>query len=174
MLFYHCEFAKFIDSHQSNRPFGIVANSFSGSEIKSSNCLLSFICIENWDNESMIDECINIISTHLNMIKRRNIIIIPFAHLSHFLADSSKAVPLLELIVQGLKKNKFEVEISSFGYHKSLKCILSEFSIYGHQGSVAFRQIPNNLESEFLNIVHSIGIEKAQELIIKIKNNEVN
>jgi len=105
------------------------------------------------------------------MINKKNLIIVPFAHLSHFLADSGKAISILNLVNEKLENLHINVERSSFGYHKSLECILSDFTIYGHRGSVAYRQIPNNVEKEFVNLVEELGLGAAEDIIKKLKRN---
>jgi len=67
-------------------------------------------------------------------VGHKNIILLPFAHLSNRLADSGKSLKIL-VNLESLLKKDFNVIRSHFGSHKSLL-----LDIYGHPGNVRYRE----------------------------------
>ena len=66
--------------------------------------------------------------------KSKNIVIMPFVHLSNNIADSKKSMESINYIEDNLK-NDFKILKSHFGYHKEL--LLHTF---GHKTNVRFRE----------------------------------
>jgi hypothetical protein len=170
ILFFHCKKLEFIDKRKSNRPSGI---SDTGQSIENQlfeNVLAAFICVEKCDNSDKIEDYCNIIINHLNLINRNFVAVIPFAHLSKFIADHKDALTLLEKIIVKLRKKGVNVGVSSFGFHKEFELIPIDYiHCYGHPGSVAFRRFPDNNEMEFVNLVKELGIERCEQLLIQLR-----
>lgn len=118
-----------------------------------------FLYIEKWDKNEYVEEASNTIVEHLHMVKTNRIKIVPFAHLSRYLMAPKEANQMLEQLFLKLKKQKIEVEKSSFGYHKKLDTSIKE---YGHPGNVAFRSIPEDILSEMENIIKEEGLRSRQ------------
>lgn len=149
---------------RSKRPLGIIPNSKVSQEF--SNSLAAFVCVETWDDKSeYISNAVKIIVDHLNMIKRERVVIIPFAHLSVYLASFKIATKVLNNICKKLQSEGFEIGRSSFGYHKKFSVVLKNAIIFGHPGSVAYRRIPNDVESELRHLVEQEGIKKIYEML---------
>ena len=167
ILLFHCKHIGFQDVRKSKRPKGIVPNSKVSQEF--SDTLAAFICVEAWDKPEYTTEAINIILSHLKLVKKNRVIIVPFAHLSYYLAPFELATSVLDDISRDLKSRKIEVGRSFFGYHKKFEMSLSDLSVPGHPGSVAYRRIPNDVKIELQNIVQEEGLEKVYEALKKIK-----
>ncbi len=68
---------------------------------------------------------------------RRNVLLIPFAHLSHAIADPAKAKKLLHELRSQLQDLQLLAGAAGFGSHKVLE--LKEWVTKAHPGDVAFR-----------------------------------
>jgi len=169
LLLLHCKRLSFEDVRKSKRPIGITPNSKVSQEF--SNALAAFVCVEKWDNESeYISKAVKIISDHLRMIKRNRVVITPFAHLSYYLASFKIATKVLDSICKKLQAKGIEVGKSSFGYHKNFSVVLKNAVIYGHPGSVAYRRIPNDIESELRHLVEQEGVKKIYEILERMES----
>jgi threonyl-tRNA synthetase len=120
----------------ANRPKGIVTEKVQGKENQSSaDCIVVFITVEKKDKEK---EVVNGISQEIlkmsTEISRKNIVLVPFAHLSNNLADPSFALKVIQSIESTLKE-KLEVMSAHFGSNKSLL-----LEIYGHAGNARYRE----------------------------------
>jgi len=140
LLLWNCRDLKYKDKIPSDKPPDIAIVRGARRSGHFINVLLVFTCIEGMDSELEVDEAVQSIISTLNMVGlRKEVVIIPFAHMSSSLADPRKAVSLISLMESQLKNREITVSTISFGYHK-------EFSLcyegLGHPGSVAFRSFP--------------------------------
>jgi threonyl-tRNA synthetase len=67
-------------------------------------------------------------------VKHKNIVILPFAHLSNNLANSEDGIKAIDFIEEKLKQD-YHVIRAHFGSHKSLL-----LDIYGHPGNARYRE----------------------------------
>jgi threonyl-tRNA synthetase len=140
LLLWNCRDLKYKDTIPSDKPPGIATVQGERRSGHFINVLLAFTCIEEMDSELEVDEAVQSIISTLKMVgPRREVVVIPFAHMSSNLADPRKAVSLISRIKSQLEGYDITVSVISFGYHK-------EFSLcyegLGHPGSVAFRSFP--------------------------------
>lgn len=140
LLEWHCEELKYVDTIPSNRPSGITE--VIGEKIASSfsNVLAVFTCIEDGDSE---DEVLEAVESVLSALERlggnREVVIIPFAHLSSNLAPPKVATELLSRLISCLSEQGIKTHFVSFGYHKDFEL---RYRGHGHPGSVSFRSFP--------------------------------
>lgn len=92
---------------------------------------------------------------------------VPFAHLSAFLAGSSQSRRLIGSMCKRLGAKGVHVDTLSFGYHKDFEMVLSELAIAGHPGSVGFRRVPRSYEADLLLAAKAVGIERARGLLAR-------
>ena len=166
LLLIHCKTIGFKDIRKSNRPLGINPNGKQEQSYK--DVLAVFICIENWDETIEIEQGIKTVMDHLELIKKSEIVLIPFAHLSYYLADPDKSFLIINQIASDFRKKGVLVNKSSFGYHKQLDFQISDLIAFGHPGSVAFRRFPDNIELELKNYIMEYGIENTKILVSKL------
>lgn len=166
----HCKYISFEDKRKSNRPENIIPIKRGLQEL--SNTISAFICVEKWDKIENVENYVDIIVQYAKLIKNNYIFIVPFAHLSNNLANSENSIEILDLITQKLKAKEFIIYESSFGYHKKFEYELIKSSVYPHPGSVAYRQFPIDIQDELLNYIKSFGIEKTNQLLEGLKNND--
>ena len=171
ILFFHCKKLEFRDKRKSNRPLGISDTSQGIKKQLFEEVLAAFICVEKWDTREKINDYCNTILDLLKLNKRDFVAIIPFVHLSNYIANPSVAFTILEEIIANLKKQGIKVGVSSFGYHKEFELLSIDYMhSYGHPGSVAFRRIPENDEDTFLDLVNELGIERCEQLLNQIRS----
>lgn len=138
---WHCTRLSSRDVRKSSRPEGIaevvdapVAQTFS-------EVLAAFVCIERLDSESTVPSAVHEISLVGDLVICRDVVIVPFAHLSSdLMKDSPRARNLLALIAEGLESEGMTAALTSFGYHKEFEL---DYHAKGHPGAVAFRDVPS-------------------------------
>ncbi|MCJ2533983.1 MAG: threonine--tRNA ligase, partial [Candidatus Thermoplasmatota archaeon] len=111
--------------------------------------LTVFVAVEKIDEKSpkqaVLDAGNEIVKT-AEQLKVDNIMIYPYAHLSSDLASAKAGKEILVLLEESLKKTKFTVKRSPFGWYKAFK-----ISCKGHPLSELSREIiPGSEESESL------------------------
>lgn len=140
LLLWHCSELNYRDTIPSDRPKGIATVQSEKKCGHFVDVLVIFVSIEDIDTEHEVDEATDSIISTLDMLGcRKEVVVVPFAHLSQALAQPQKAVLLIADLEKRLESYGIAATVASFGYHK-------EFSLYyrafGHPGSVAFRSLP--------------------------------
>ena len=103
-----------------------------------SNVINLWICIEKEDKEQYLKSLIKRIKDlNKQFYKLNHIVVLPFAHLSNNLAHPQKSRELLSKLVDLLKKEKFQVDIISFGTHKNFN-----FEMPGQPAAVSYFEFP--------------------------------
>jgi threonyl-tRNA synthetase len=139
LLVWDCKFVRFKDKRPSSRPTGIKQILKGKSEGEFANTLLVFVCIEADDDKLLIQDAVDEIHKILDMLKyKRDITIVPFAHLSSSIAFPPKAIFLINELEEQLKTLNVNVNTVSFGYHKDFEL---HFIGRGHPCSVAYREL---------------------------------
>lgn len=140
LLLWHCRELNYRDTVASDRPQGIAEVQ---SEKKSGHfvdVLAVFVCIEDIDTEHEIVEATDSIVSTLHILgSRKEVVIVPFAHLSKSLAKPQKAVLFVARLKERLENYGIVTSVTSFGYHKEFSL---HYRAFGHPGSVAFRSFP--------------------------------
>jgi threonyl-tRNA synthetase len=117
--------------------------------------LTVFIAVENVDEKSPIqavEEAVTEIIKTAEQLKVKNIMLYPYAHLSSDLASAKAGKDILVLLEQEVKKQKFTVKRSPFGWYKAFT-----ISCKGHPLSELSREIIPGKEKK--------AVEKQQEVI---------
>jgi len=134
-LLFHCKNYKTKFQGFATRPKNVTPEKVTEPEQKGKDCVTAFITVEQDDD---IEKCslkiCKEIETMSEQVGHRNIVIIPFAHLSNKIADSKKGLETLIYIVKLLEPN-FNVMRAHFGSHKSLL-----LDVYGHPGNIRYRE----------------------------------
>ncbi len=134
ILLFHCKKYKSKVTGLSTRPANLKPEPFKQQNNECKDCILSFITVEKKDAPAIISLAAKEIEKMAIETKRTTVMITPFAHLSHELAEYAEALKILNLIKTDLDK-KFKVLIDHFGSHKEL-----ELNTYGHPGACRFRE----------------------------------
>jgi len=167
LLLFHCSRVASKDLRRSNRPKGIESGAPAGRSF--SDVLLTFVCVEPWDGEGAIEQAKSTILNHLRIIRRDHVVITPFAHLSNHLANSKQANLVIDALQKSLQTTVNLVDVLSFGFHKDFRFALSDVSVFGHPGSVAFRRIPSDAMSEIHALIGTLSIEERNSLINSLR-----
>ena len=88
-------------------------------EIMVSDALVVLISVEKDDDESAADGAIDDISKHMDNLKRKKVVVYPYAHLSSNLSSPKDAKKLLEYIYERLG-SRYEAVKAPFGWNKKL------------------------------------------------------
>ena len=104
-----------------------------------------FTCLESQDNENTIKNSLSEIKSSLDNLNCNRVVVYPYSHLSNDLANTSKAVSLLNQFKNSLSEAGNEVQSSPFGWNKSFV-----ISVKGHP------------LAEQLKIITSDGAESHQ------------
>ena len=117
--------------------------------------LTVFIAVEKVDEKSptqAVEEAAKEIIKTAEQLKVKNIMLYPYAHLSSDLASAKAGKDILVLLEQEVKKQKFTVKRSPFGWYKAFT-----ISCKGHPLSELSREIIPGKEKK--------AVEKEQEII---------
>ncbi|MDH5733155.1 MAG: hypothetical protein OEY88_05150 [Candidatus Bathyarchaeota archaeon] len=140
LLLWHCEFIEYQDRRRSTRPEELRVMKQPRFSEKFSDVLAAFTCVELEDNEANVNVATKEILSNLEMIgSGKDIVIVPFVHLSSKIAGPRRAVRVIDELILSLRKAKASVHKTSFGFHKDFEL---HFKGYGHPGSVCYRSIP--------------------------------
>jgi threonyl-tRNA synthetase len=134
-LLFHCKnYGTKID-RLANRPEDITPEEVNEKEQTCKDCIVALITVEEGDKIKQV--CSNLTKEIAKMsdeVGHKNIVILPFAHLSNNLAKAKEGINALDLIEKELTK-KFNVMRAHFGSHKSLL-----LDIHGHPGNARYRE----------------------------------
>lgn len=115
----HCDYIKFKPLKKALKS----VEDIPSKETEVKEPLVVLTAIESNDTEKEVTQLIEAVKKTAKEVKAKNIVLYPYAHLSHNLANPDKAQELLKKAEAGLKKS-FKVTRAPFGYYKSfeLKC----------------------------------------------------
>lgn len=134
-LLFHCkEYGVRID-RLSNRPEDIASEEIKEKEQKCEDCIVILVTVEEGDKAEKVSLKLSKEVVKMSEeVKHKNVVLLPFAHLSNNLAKAKEGIKVLDLIEEKLKK-KVNVKRAHFGSHKSLL-----LDIYGHPGNARYRE----------------------------------
>lgn len=133
-LLLHCKNYRMSIGLLANRPSDIKPEPVTETEHKYSDCILALITVEQGDSIESTQGLVDEITKMADDVACKEIVILPFAHLSSKLADSGASIPVLENIKDELSKS-FNVVRNHFGSHKEYM-----IDVYGHPGNTRFRE----------------------------------
>lgn len=115
---------------KSNRPNNINPVKSTDDFKKYDNVAVVFLCIEAIDQKDDASIMVNEILKYSSMVGRQ-ILIVPFVHLTSHPASSDKAMELIQFISNELKSKGILEGTGSFGYHKS---VIAKWVTLTHKG----------------------------------------
>lgn len=133
-LLLHCRNYHISVGLLANRPSDVQPELVDEIEQSQINCITALVTVENGDSEEAIIALYADIKKMADDTGRKNIVILPFAHLSNNLADSDTGIKLLDSLKLLLEPD-FNVKRSHFGSHKEFLV-----DVFGHPGNVRFRE----------------------------------
>ncbi|MDQ4101908.1 MAG: threonyl-tRNA synthetase editing domain-containing protein, partial [Thermoproteota archaeon] len=89
------------------------------SKIRLEDLVVSFVAVENGDDESVAKMAVDEIKKYLDMVKSTCLLIYPYAHLSSDLAPPAVAVNIVKSLESFAKENINQVYRAPFGWTKS-------------------------------------------------------
>ncbi len=134
-LLFHCQNYGVKIDRLANRPEEITAEEVKEKEQNCKDCIVVLITIEKNDNlKKFCSHLVDEIAKMSQEVGHKNIVILPFAHLSNNLAKAKDGIKAIGLIEEILQKS-YNVMRAHFGSHKSLL-----LDIYGHPGNARYRE----------------------------------
>lgn len=134
-LIVHCKHYRTSFHSFATRPKNILPEPIKFSQQECCECVVALITVEVGDREKEHEEKMATeIEKTCEDVKKQQVVLIPFAHLSNNLAPSQEALEVLKNMEEILSK-KFTVTRAHFGSHKSLL-----LNIHGHPGNVRYRE----------------------------------
>jgi threonyl-tRNA synthetase len=91
----------------------------SGSKVRLEDLVVTFIAIEQGDDESIAKAAVDEIKKYLDTVGSKKILLYPYAHLSSDLAPPKYAYDLLKLTERMAKDMRFDVSRAPFGWTKA-------------------------------------------------------
>lgn len=100
--------------------------------------VVAFICVEREDGEAEIDEAVPLLLEHCKVVAARELLLIPFAHLSQRLKEPPMAAHaiLSEMSARMASCATVQTSIGDFGYHN-----LVFLETRSHPLSFVFREV---------------------------------
>ncbi len=134
-LLFHCKNYGTKIKRMANRPKGIIPENVKEKEQKCKDCIVVLVTIEKGDNiNKSVSELVREIKIMSREVKRREVVILPFAHLSNNLASVKEGTRALSMLENSLK-DELNVVRAHFGSHKELL-----LHLYGHPGNARYRE----------------------------------
>ncbi len=139
LLMWHCSRLSSKDIRRSSRPRGIRELTDDPTEVTFSDVLVAFVCVEQGDTKATVERACGEILRQSEQIGRRELVVVPFAHLSsELMTDSREAQDIIASLAMRLEESGLDVTTNSFGYHKQFEL---HYVAKGYPGSVAFRDV---------------------------------
>lgn len=136
LLIWHCRSLSYTDKRRSTRP--PLPDSLNPPAHESFQDVVAVMaCIEATDSPDEVVAAATAIKQLADDWSRRDVALVPFAHLSSDLASPARALKLLRDLARVGSDLGLSIRTTSFGYHKDFYI---EVNAFGHPGSVAYRE----------------------------------
>ena len=119
LLFIHSKYIKYVVKKKTK-----IAEPIEKKEDEMSDCLVVFITIEKVDEskeDTALKDAESEIIRTLNVLKEKNVMLFPFAHLSSILSHPDTAIKLLKELEINLAKHDLNVKRAPFGWNKEFE-----------------------------------------------------
>ena len=131
-----------------------VYDKVTAKSIESADALVLFTCIKEGDNEEIAKEAIEDAIKFMDTLKRKAIVLYPFAHLSTNLAPPKRASGLLDYMLSAVPSG-YEAKKAAFGWNKRLK-----LEMKGHPLAERLRSFPRSDQTTN----ESLAVRKNEKL----------
>lgn len=103
------------------KPEASVYEDSDEKKVEVKDALAMLTSIENGDNKEIADKALSDVAKLMDQLKRKNLVIYPFAHLSNRLSDPKSAMGLMDYMYESASKDKsLNVKKAPFGWNKKL------------------------------------------------------
>ncbi|MGV8169036.1 MAG: threonyl-tRNA synthetase editing domain-containing protein [Candidatus Nanoarchaeia archaeon] len=136
-LMFHCRNYSVKIGKLANRPKGIKPEEIKEKEQHCKDCVVVLLTVETNDHpEKIIPKLTEEIEKASRDTGHKNIVLLPFAHLSKNLASSDEAIKTIDLLEAILSEDKnLKVIRGHFGSDKELM-----IDVFGHKGNARYRE----------------------------------
>lgn len=134
-LLFHCKDYETKIIKLANRPNNIIPEKVNGNRKECKDCIVVLVTVEKGDNTiEIIPKISEEIMKMSEEIKRKSVVILPFAHLSNNLASAKEGINFINELEKALS-GELDIIRDHFGSHKELL-----LSLYGHPGNARYRE----------------------------------
>jgi threonyl-tRNA synthetase len=118
--------------------------------------VVTFVAIENGDDETFVSAAINEIGNYLKAVKAKRLLIYPYAHLTSDLASAEHALKVILSIEKYAKERWVDVHRAPFGWTKAF-----QIKVKGHPMAENYRIITQQATSAPIAKTHDRGSHSA-------------
>lgn len=105
--------------------------------------LVLFVAVEKGDSEAIASEAVKDAVEFAGKLKRKILVVYPFAHLSSNLEEVNRAMALFKYMVKEAEKSKIKVVHSAFGWNKAFS-----IDVKGHPMAEMYRSYPREYKEK--------------------------
>lgn len=134
-LLLHCKNYRITVGDLANRPNGVEPELIKNKTHEAQDCVLALVTVEKEDSDEVTSKLAAELEKMASDVGRKDIVILPFAHLSNNLAESATAIGILDGVGENLINKGYNAIRNHFGSHKEFM-----FDVYGHPGNARFRE----------------------------------
>lgn len=135
-LIFHSRSIAISEADLSTRPPGIIELSERADDLRLENVAAAFVCVEADDGARDLELIGDAIGEYSRNIGRQ-VLLVPFVHLSSAVAEPAAAKALLEGLRLLLQRRSILAATAGFGSHKVME--INGWVTRAHPGDVAFR-----------------------------------
>lgn len=112
----------------------------STSKVRLEEVVVTFVAVENGDDENLARAAVNEIGNYLATVKGKRLLIYPYAHLTSDLASAEHALKVITSIEKFAKERWVDVHRAPFGWTKAL-----EIKVKGHPLAENYKIVTKNV-----------------------------
>ncbi len=151
----HCNSIEYEPTHKEIE----IAENIEKKIIRFEDIVTVFVSIEKGDNENTAKQMVIETKESMKKLGSNNLLIYPYAHLSEELMSPEKALEMLKILEDMMKKEISEVKRAPFGWTKSLKV-----DVKGHPLAEQARRISTNETEKSKDEITSKAISAEEKL----------
>jgi threonyl-tRNA synthetase len=123
----------------------------SSSKVRLEEVVVTFVAVENGDDENLARAAVNEIGNYLATVKGKRLLIYPYAHLTSDLASAEHALKVLVSIEKFAKERWIDVHRAPFGWTKAF-----EIKVKGHPLAENYKIVTKHVaEDSVAHTTHS-------------------
>ncbi len=107
-------------SYELIKPESSVYEESDEKKVTIDDALALLVSVEKGDDNSVVDKAIEDVSRQMAQLKRKRLVVYPFAHLSSNLSEPKGALAVIEYMAKSAESKGLEVRKAPFGWNKRL------------------------------------------------------
>ena len=107
-------------SYELIKPEASIYEESTEKKVTIDDALVLLVSVEKGDDNSVADKALEDVAKQMAQLKRKKLVIYPFAHLSRELGEPKGAMALIKYMAERAAAEKLEVRKAPFGWNKKL------------------------------------------------------